>query len=208
MRSYRGRNRTAAATANTSPGEWARRMRLGEAAAVDHVRARVRKILAFKRLRIPGQDRDDLEQEIMTEVWQAVNRPGFDFTAGFWGFVEVVTSRRCIDWLRSRKVSAPISEESPGWWQEPASENPRQRKGRPCGEGAGGARPRLQEADPSTASGRLFLQRDRSRSGQDRRRFESPNVPLYPCRSETSRRFPVGCGERTIRGWFSWIIVR
>ena len=78
-------------------------MRLGEAAAVDHVRARVRKILAFKRLRIPDQDRDDLEQEIMTEVWQAVNRPEFDFTAGFWGFVEIVTSRRCIDWLRSRK---------------------------------------------------------------------------------------------------------
>jgi len=86
-------------------------MRLGDAAAVDHVRARVRKILAFKRLRIPVQDREDLEQEIMTEVWQAVNRPGFDFTAGFWGFVEVVASRRCIDWLRSRKVRLPLSED-------------------------------------------------------------------------------------------------
>jgi RNA polymerase sigma factor (sigma-70 family) len=85
-------------------------MRLGEAAAVDHVRVRVRRILAFKRLRIPAQDRDDLEQEIMTEVWRAINRPGFDFTAGFWGFVEVVTSRRCIDWLRSRKVGLPLSE--------------------------------------------------------------------------------------------------
>jgi len=111
MGSNRGRNQTAAFAADSSPGEWARRMRLGEAAAVDHVRARVRKILAFKRLRIPVQDREDLEQEIMTEVWQAVNRPEFDFTAGFWGFVEVVTSRRCIDWLRSRKVSAQISED-------------------------------------------------------------------------------------------------
>ncbi len=85
-------------------------MRTGEAAAVDHVRARVRRILAFKRLRIPDQDREDLEQEIMTEVWQAVNRPAFDFTAGFWGLVEVVASRRCIDWLRSRKVRLPLSE--------------------------------------------------------------------------------------------------
>ena len=39
----------------------------------------------------------------MTEVWQAVNRPGFDFAAGFWGFVEIVTSRRCIDWIRAQK---------------------------------------------------------------------------------------------------------
>jgi RNA polymerase sigma factor (sigma-70 family) len=84
---------------------------MGDAAAVDHVRARVRRILAFKRLRIPDQDREDLEQEIMTEVWQAVNRPGFDLTAGFWGFVEVVASRRCIDWLRSRRVRLPLSED-------------------------------------------------------------------------------------------------
>ena len=84
---------------------------MGDAAAVDHVRARVRRILAFKRLRIPDHDREDLEQEIMTEVWQAVNRPGFDLTAGFWGFVEVVASRRCIDWLRSRRVRLPLSED-------------------------------------------------------------------------------------------------
>ena len=84
-------------------------MRAGDSVAVDHVRARVRRILAFKRLRIPVEDRDDLEQGIMTEVWQAVNRPGFDFTAGFWGFVEVVTSRRCIDWLRARREPSLVA---------------------------------------------------------------------------------------------------
>ncbi len=85
-------------------------MRLGDPDAVDHVRRRVQRILSFKRLRIPDQDRDDLEQEIMAEVWQAVNRPEFDFTAGFWGFVEVVTSRRCIDWLRARREGYPLAE--------------------------------------------------------------------------------------------------
>ena len=103
-------SRTADVAACTSPEEWARRIRRGDADAVRHVRERVRRILAYKRLRIPGHDRDDLEQEIMTEVWQAVNRSGFDFTAGFWGFVEIVTSRRCIDWLRSRKDRAPLAE--------------------------------------------------------------------------------------------------
>jgi len=48
----------------------------------------------------------------MTEVWQAVNRPGFDFVAGFWGFVEVVTSRRCIDWLRAkRREPSPVAKD-------------------------------------------------------------------------------------------------
>jgi RNA polymerase sigma-70 factor (ECF subfamily) len=75
------------------------------------VRRRVQRVLSFGRLRIPVQDRDDLEQEIMADVWQAVNRPGFDFTAGFWGFVEVVTSRRCIDWLRTTRKPNPINED-------------------------------------------------------------------------------------------------
>lgn len=35
----------------------------------------------------------------MTEIWRAVNRSGFDVSLGFWGFVETVTARRCIDWL-------------------------------------------------------------------------------------------------------------
>jgi RNA polymerase sigma factor (sigma-70 family) len=111
MDTSRERSRTTDAAAGTSPEEWAKRLRRGEGDAVRHVRERVGRILAFKRLKIPKQDRDDLEQEIMTEVWQAVNRSGFDFMAGFWGFVEVVASRRCIDWLRSRKDRAPLVED-------------------------------------------------------------------------------------------------
>jgi RNA polymerase sigma factor (sigma-70 family) len=53
---------------------------------------------------------DDLEQEIVTQIWQAVNRPRFDAEAGFWGFVELVTARRCIDWLRARRSVVPLSD--------------------------------------------------------------------------------------------------
>lgn len=94
---------------SASPEEWGQRLRRGEAGAVSHVRERVRRILSYRRIGIPDQARDDLEQEIMTELWQAVNRSSFDFTSGFWGFVEVVTSRRCIDWRRSnRRESLPL----------------------------------------------------------------------------------------------------
>jgi RNA polymerase sigma factor (sigma-70 family) len=46
----------------------------------------------------------------MADLWQGVNRAGFDFQAGFWGFVEVVASRRCIDWLRSRRGLVPVAD--------------------------------------------------------------------------------------------------
>jgi len=77
---------------------------------VGQVRDRVRKIVRFRGLRIPHDHLDDLEQEIVTQVWQAVNRPSFDASGGLWGFVELVTVRRCIDWLRARKPEGPVSE--------------------------------------------------------------------------------------------------
>lgn len=78
-------------------------LRRGESAAVHAVRERVRRILAFRAFGFPADTREDLEQEVVTEVWRAVNRTGFDPSAGFWGFIETVTARRCIDWLRSRR---------------------------------------------------------------------------------------------------------
>jgi RNA polymerase sigma factor (sigma-70 family) len=110
MDADRDRNRAPNAAAGVSPEDYARRMQSGDAKAVEVVRQRVRRILAFKGLRIPRQDRDDLEQEILAALWQAIKRSDFDFGAGFWGFVEVVTSRRCIDWLRAKKETYSIEE--------------------------------------------------------------------------------------------------
>lgn len=52
----------------------------------------------------------------MTDVWRAMSRPDFDVAAGFWGFVEVVASRRCIDWLRSKRETSSLLPhlQSPG----------------------------------------------------------------------------------------------
>lgn len=95
---------------------WARRLQRGEPGAVEEVRVRVARILAHSALAIPQQERDDLEQEVLTEIWQSVNRSRFEVSAGFWGFVEVVTSRRSIDWLRARRERLPLPEalEFPG----------------------------------------------------------------------------------------------
>lgn len=86
------------------------RVRAGNAAATGEVRRRVRRILAFRGYRIPPEDRFDLEQIVLVQLWQAVRRAGFD-TSGFWGFVEVLASRRAIDWLRARKPDTGLEPE-------------------------------------------------------------------------------------------------
>ncbi len=75
------------------------------------MRDRVTRIISSGRIDVPVDEREDLVQEVLAELWQAVNRKGFDFAAGFWGFVEVVTARRCIDWLRSRRQRGPVPDD-------------------------------------------------------------------------------------------------
>ena len=86
-------------------------LRRGTPEAVQEVRERVRRILGFRGYRIPKADLADLEQEVMSQLWQAVNRPSFDAAKGFWGFVEVVAGRRCIDWLRTKKPVTELTDE-------------------------------------------------------------------------------------------------
>ena len=77
-------------------------------AAVHAVQERVRRIVAYRGYRISPEDRRDVEQDVMSQIWQAVQRPGFDLDRGLWGFAEVVASRRCIDWLRTNSRLVPL----------------------------------------------------------------------------------------------------
>jgi len=82
----------------------------GKPAAVRRVHERISRIIAYRGFTIPAQDRRDIEQDVMMQVWQASNRSSFDPTAGFWGFVETVTARRCIDWLRVQRTTKEIDD--------------------------------------------------------------------------------------------------
>ena len=95
--------------AEESGVEIARGLRRGSPEAVRIVRQRVRRILSSRGYRMQPETRNDLEQEVMTQLWQAVNRAGFA-SDRFWGFVEVVTARRCIDWLRTNRNFAELDE--------------------------------------------------------------------------------------------------
>jgi len=114
-------DRSPDSSGDSGPEAVSRGLQRGEAAAVRLVRGRVRRILAYRGFGIPREERRDLEQEVMTQLWQAANRPGFAGGERFWGFVELVASRRCIDWLRMRRETTELGASLPDEGEGPAA---------------------------------------------------------------------------------------
>ena len=89
-----------------------------DAGAVARTREMVARIVRFHGYMIPAADRDDLVQEVMLQIWEALRKPAFDFSGRFESFVQVVAARRCIDWMRTRKpvsaINPAIPHDSPG----------------------------------------------------------------------------------------------
>jgi len=86
-----------------------RAFRAREAEAVTQVRAVVTRMVRFRGYAIPSEDHRDLVQEVLLQLWEAVNRPDFDFNRSFEGFAALVAGRRCIDWVRTRKQTTQLS---------------------------------------------------------------------------------------------------
>lgn len=101
-------------TPSSEASEIGDRFRRRDSRATEEVRGRVERTLAFRGYGIPREDRRDLEQIVMAQLWEAVAQPGFDTGAGFWGFIEVVVARRCVDWLRGCKAEVPFEASHAG----------------------------------------------------------------------------------------------
>lgn len=93
--------------------------RRGEPAAVRRVAERVHRIVGFRGYRIPAEDRRDLEQQVMAQLWQRIGGTAPAPVADFWGLVEVVSARRCIDWLRTRKADLALEVDPVDLLQNP-----------------------------------------------------------------------------------------
>lgn len=100
-------------TRGSQPTPLGRRFLRREPAAEAEVRALVGRVVAFGRYGVPRADRDDLVQEVLLQLWQAVTRPGFDFKRSFENFARVVAARRCIDWFRTRRQTTELNPNLP-----------------------------------------------------------------------------------------------
>ena len=85
--------------------------RRGDPLVMQEVQHRVERIIAYSGFHIPFAEQEELRQEVLTQLWQGVNRDGFDRDRGFWGFVQTVASRRCIDWMRAQRTQEPVELE-------------------------------------------------------------------------------------------------
>lgn len=90
----------------------------GDAETIRNASRIIASIVRFRRYFIPADERPDLEQDTMLQLWRAIAAPGFSFRNSFEGLVRAIAYRRCIDWRRQKRKSLPLDIE-PRDTQEP-----------------------------------------------------------------------------------------
>lgn len=94
----------------------------GDPPTIDRAQRIARAVVASRGALIPAADRADLVQEALMQVWRALTLERTPFDNDFDGLVCTIACRRCIDWRRRRRASAPVADElaSPGGGPEAA----------------------------------------------------------------------------------------
>ena len=90
-----------------------RRFLLGEIKMVAQVEAMISRVVRYRGYFIPTQDRQDVVQEAMLKLYEALGRPDFAFTRSFRAFVESMAHRRCVDWMRQQRPKEQLPETLP-----------------------------------------------------------------------------------------------
>jgi RNA polymerase sigma factor (sigma-70 family) len=68
-------------------------------------------IIHFRWFGIPLDDRADVLQEVVSEVWRAVTKPGFTLRLGLKPLVRHIASARCIDRMRRRREEVELTDQ-------------------------------------------------------------------------------------------------
>lgn len=65
--------------------------------------------MAFRGYYIPTDERDDVVQEVVLQVYRAATSRGFRVDQSFERFVRTVAHRRCVDWMRGHRSTSPLN---------------------------------------------------------------------------------------------------
>jgi RNA polymerase sigma factor (sigma-70 family) len=88
---------------------WLRRFAARDGAAILEAEALVARIVAYRGFGFGRAEREDLVQEAMAQIWEAIGGGRFDAARSFEAFVRTVATRRCIDGHRSRRATSELS---------------------------------------------------------------------------------------------------
>jgi RNA polymerase sigma factor (sigma-70 family) len=91
----------------------ARSFALGDPGALAQVEGIASRVVRHRGFYIPVEDRQDIVQEVMAQVWSALAAPGAGVRRSFVGFVQAIACRRCVDWMRRHRATAEIDPAIP-----------------------------------------------------------------------------------------------
>lgn len=100
---------------------WLERFMARDPGAILEVERLIARIVAFRGFGVFRPEREDLVQESLTQIWEAVALPGFDRGQSFEAFVRTVASRRCLDWRRVRRANVTLSPDLADQGKSPES---------------------------------------------------------------------------------------
>jgi RNA polymerase sigma factor (sigma-70 family) len=90
----------------------------GDREAISAVAGLVRRIVYDRGYWIPRDERDDVVQEAVVKVYQAVSAPGFRIERDLEGYVRSTAHHGCVDWIRRHRpaedVDPRIANPAPG----------------------------------------------------------------------------------------------
>jgi len=72
----------------------------GEASAHERCAEWARSVLFSRRLSIPADEREDLLQETLQDLFTRASRPDFQLRESLSGLVKTIAAARCVDWWR------------------------------------------------------------------------------------------------------------
>jgi len=84
----------------------------GDPAAVARVSDWARGVIAGRGYYVPDSEQEDLLQETIIQIYRAASAPDFALQQTAVAFVRSVAHRRCVDWLRCRRIERPFNPES------------------------------------------------------------------------------------------------
>lgn len=93
----------------------------GDPDAVGRATRIVCQVVRFKGFFIPREQRADVVQEAMLDLWRAAVEDDRDRPRNFRAFVRMLAYRRCVDWVRTRREDGLGDVEVPSGAADPES---------------------------------------------------------------------------------------
>jgi len=94
-------------------------LRAGDRPAAEMLLSWARAQVRLGPYTIPRDEQEDLAQTAVAQVWNLVSAPDFQLRVGLRALIRRVTVARCIDWMRVRRQTTEVDDQTPDGRPDP-----------------------------------------------------------------------------------------